>query len=413
MVRWRAGGLALALGLAACDVAPPPADTGGAPQEHGLVVVGSDYQSSNVSLLSVTGDTLSGSLISSASTSVGLSAPLSGDVATPSTPTSGEELVLIDRYPAGVLTWVERATGQVRAQLSVATGFAANPRDYVQLSPTLGYVTRFEPNPRAGSAPLDAGSDLLALDPSQPALLRRVALDDAMLDAPAFAPHPDKLLLVRGALVVLLSANAADYRSSAPSRLVVVELREERLAQVLVLQGLHGCSSVVLAPSQDELAVACSGEFGGDSEPDAAGSALVQLELEGEGASLRLRERRRRAASVFGEAPLAFGLAYAGEERLLVSTFGRFAQGSSPMIDDTVLEVSRWGDEQRLLLRSTREPFSLRALRCPQPAPTCAVADASRGVLHWFHRGEQGLEPLGARRVESAVGLPPTVIGEY
>ena len=120
--------------LAGCNAPDPPPTTGGTDLPpgacgRGAVVIGSDYQSTNVSLVGVEGEVLSPSFLSSATSSAGLTAPLSGDVAVPSMPAAGEEIVLLDRYPAAVLTWVDVVTGSVRAQLNVATGFAANPQD--------------------------------------------------------------------------------------------------------------------------------------------------------------------------------------------------------------------------------------------------------------------------------------------
>src|SRR6185295_14337493 len=100
----------------------------------GLLVSSSDYKSTNISVLSPTGATLSEILISSASASTGLSTALSGDVVFPlSTPTSGRA-VLIDRFPNSVLTWVNPSNAEVIHQLPVGTGFAANPQDYLEVS---------------------------------------------------------------------------------------------------------------------------------------------------------------------------------------------------------------------------------------------------------------------------------------
>jgi hypothetical protein len=83
--------------------------------------VHSDYQSTNVSLLGLDGRALSPLLVSSASASTALSTPLSGDVVLPTMPQAGSELLLLDRFPAAVLTWVDLRTGVPTGQLSVAT----------------------------------------------------------------------------------------------------------------------------------------------------------------------------------------------------------------------------------------------------------------------------------------------------
>ena len=86
------------------------------PCGRGLVVVQSDYQSSNVSLLDWEGRVLSESLVSSSTESSGFGVALSADVVTPSSAQNGSEIVLIDRYPAGVLRFVDLRTARVTAE---------------------------------------------------------------------------------------------------------------------------------------------------------------------------------------------------------------------------------------------------------------------------------------------------------
>src|SRR6188768_2708332 len=120
------------------------------PCGRGLVVVESDYQSSNVSLLDFEGRVLSESLASSSTTSAGFRVALSADVVPSSSPQNGSEIVLIDRFPAGVLRFVELATARITAELSVATGFRVNPQDYLPLDPERAYVARYDTNANAG-----------------------------------------------------------------------------------------------------------------------------------------------------------------------------------------------------------------------------------------------------------------------
>jgi hypothetical protein len=92
---------------------------------------------------------------------------LSSDVAVPSTLLSGPEIVLIDRFPASVLTWVDVESASVRAQLDV--GSKTNPHDYVPLSEHKAYVTRF-------GASDGVGDDVAIVDPSVPALVGSIDL---------------------------------------------------------------------------------------------------------------------------------------------------------------------------------------------------------------------------------------------
>ncbi|HEU4537450.1 MAG TPA: hypothetical protein VFS00_25200, partial [Polyangiaceae bacterium] len=97
---------ALALAVAGCDVSAPPGSGGvggaggGAPGcPQAFVVANSDYASTNVSVVSVAGELLSASLVSSASAGVGSSAALSGDVVLPHDRPASGRVVLLDRYP--------------------------------------------------------------------------------------------------------------------------------------------------------------------------------------------------------------------------------------------------------------------------------------------------------------------------
>ena len=162
MTRLGLGCVWLASLLWACSAPRVTPDTQGVsvmpgPCGRGLVVVETDYQSSNVSLLDFDGRILSESVLSSRIESAGFGVRLSGDVVTPSSPQDGPDIVLIDRYPAGVLRFVELSSARVMAELSVATGFRSNPQDYLPLGPDRAYVARYESNPNARRQAWDAG----------------------------------------------------------------------------------------------------------------------------------------------------------------------------------------------------------------------------------------------------------------
>src|SRR6185369_5242395 len=105
----------------------------------------------------------------------------------------------IDRGNAE-LAFVRPADCQVRAQLSVGTGFKANPRDVVRISATKAYVTRYETNGAPGAFPFDGGNDLLIIDPSAPSVTGRVDLSAYATSAPsaAISARPDRALLAQG-----------------------------------------------------------------------------------------------------------------------------------------------------------------------------------------------------------------------
>ncbi len=413
---WRrlACGAAL-LGLGACNVEPIAIEAvgPGAPDApdgacgRGLVVVRSDYQSSAVSLVGLDGGVQRDPLVSSASSTTGLSAPFTGDLAVPTTATP-DELVFIDRYPASVLTWFDARAERVRAQLAVGTGFAANPHDYLALSPNLAFVTRFETNHDAGREPLDAGGDLLVLDPSRPAIVGAVDLKPAFAgERPEFEPHPDAMVRAGQDALVLLAGYSADFQSSAASRLVRVS-PEAKLVDTLVLDGLHGCSGLALSPSGDEVAVVCAGLFDSSTAtvPEGAGLAFVSL-------TGKLREVARVRAEDVAEGPLAFSVQYVAPRRLLVVALGALGDLGETTRSDAVVLVDASGSRPTAERVVTGEPFTLGSVRCAPACGACFVADAEHGAVLRLplvdgQLGEVSRVPLGA-----GDGLPPRTLGGY
>jgi len=410
------GGIALAGAGGWGSQAVDEAGAGGASRAepacaHGFAVVSSDYQSSNVSLLDPTGEVLSASFISSGSTTAGLSASLSGDVVLPTRSTRAGRLALIDRSPASVLTWVDLRSGEVEAQLSVATGFDSNPHDYVELSPSKAYVLRFDENLASGREPFDGGNDVLVVDPTAPAITGRIDLAPAMAGvASRFVAHPDRAARVRDRVVVVLGVYRTDLLETAPSRLVVIDPLADAIVQTVVLDGYHACSSLAVSPDEDELAVACAGEWGGDDRPDIDTSGLVRLRV-----ADQLEIVHRHRAIDFGQGPIAFGLDYASRRYLLLTTYGQFDGRGEPAADDTLIELDLETNESRGVLRSAGKPFTLGDVRCDSTCGVCVVTDAERqgGVVHRLTVEHGGVSEPTAIRVDDEIGLPPRCLAEF
>ncbi|MBW2524743.1 MAG: hypothetical protein JRI23_11230 [Deltaproteobacteria bacterium] len=416
--------LAALLALAAgCNAPEPPASTGGTDVPpgacgRGTAVVGTDYQSTNVSLVGVEGQVLSSSFLSSATSSAGLAAPLSGDVAAPTMLAAGAEILLLDRYPAAVLTWVDVASATVRAQLNVSTGFAANPQDYAKISTNKAYVSRYESNPAGGSEPFDAGSDLLIVDPTEPAVRGRVDLRGALEPAEAgFQPHPNRLVLIDGFAFVLLAAYSADYVQSAPSRIVTIDAATDQILGATRLEGLHGCAGLMVHPDGAELAVTCSGQFGGTTTPTLDSSALVVLAVDRSGGAPSpptLTETARIYAADLTAAPLGFTVDFAPSGRILTTAMGQFGIAGAPDQPDQLLEVDPATGETRVLRTGESLPFELGEVRCTLPCDSCFAADAERGVLARYEPGADGWLALADEIVvDTAIGLPPRGLGRF
>lgn len=411
--------LALALALCSCGVTPQGdgsatgvdfgSDDGGC--GRGLLVVASDYQSTNVGVIAWSGEVLAPSLVSSGVRPPGLTAAIGGDVVAPASAQSGEQVVLIDRYPAGVLTWVELGRGNVRAQLSVNQGFWANPHDYLELGARKAYVTRFGQNFDSGREALDAGGDLLVIDPVDAVAKGSVSLDSAMQDGPAtLLPRPDRMLRIGERVWVLLGGYSADFLESAESRLVAVDPESDEILEVLPLAA-HGCGQLALSPAGGRLAVACSGEYAGsaDADPETAGLRVFEVSASGD-----LELEAELSAEELGGAPLGFGLDFSAEDELWFTTFGSLdAGGGSRPAEDRLLSVTlpsgRQGDP---LLGAGVAPFTLGTIACSPACEICIVADAGTrgGVLHRFDSRRHAL--IDSIRLESDIGLPPRTLSK-
>jgi hypothetical protein len=327
-------------------------------------------------------------------------------------PVSSGEVVLIDRYPASVITWVRADSAQVRAQLSVSTGFAANPHDYVELSQSKAYVTRYEPNFAAGSQPFDQGSDILVVDPSTSAIAGRVDLTPAMKgEDPRFFPRPGRAVRIADRVYAVLEGYSADFRKSAESRVIAVDTRKDTIEDVFVLRGMHGCGGLAVSPQEDALAVSCSGEFGGDSVPTLAGSGVVLLDVR-----QVLTERRRYAAKDFDQGSMGFSLSFSDADHLVFTTLGRRAVAGEPAVPDSLIQLDLGTDAFEVLRRSAEEPFTIGEVRCVSACSVCFIADAETGggVVHRFDVAGAGrLVNPKQLRVESRVGLPPRHLGLF
>jgi len=337
----------------------PETDAGGGSTANlpwaGMAVVCSDYGSTSVALVDAAGRTVTTpTLIHSGSLPPGVLPALGGDVDLPTTAPPDGSVLLLDRTPSAVLTFVDPATGAVRRQVSVATGFAANPHDALVvggagasggtgggqeghgLPPGSVLVTRYDPNPTAEAAPraadapapLNAGDDLLLVGPEGAAV---AALPFTEPDG--FPGRPDRLVPV-GPSTVWVSLNRVSrdwqrYREGAVAVVDVAGVRGTGEAaptltrrETLPVADLTNCGALAVAPPRGEdvrsgsetgaeagwpttraVALACGGTWQvGTSSFDPDESALVLWDVTPDGSGV---ERARLLASALPGAQAA------------------------------------------------------------------------------------------------------------
>jgi len=397
-----------------CGVESEDGSSGGiATDARGFAIVNSDYQSASVSLASFEGELLSERFIASGSADSGLSAALGGDVVLPTMPSAGPDLVVIDRTPVGVLSWVDRRTAKVRAQLNVGTGFASNPHDYVPLSDTKAYVTRFAWNLASGEQEFDEGNDILVIDPSVPEIVDRIDLTPVLASEPAgFYPSADRALLANDRLFVLAVGFNFDFTDRVASRLVTIDPARDRIEDVLVFDGLTSCSSLDLAPDGVTLAITCHGAFGKDPEEGHPDSAIVLVNVDG-----KARETARFLAADLGGEMIA-GLAFADQETLVFTSFGRYADDLSQMAAPDTARLLDVADGKLLgepFVQSKSIPFTLGDVSCSPETRTCILCDAETegGVLQHFRVVDGEIEDRFRIRADDGLGLPPRALGQF
>ena len=360
-----------------------------------LVVANSDFTSTNISVLSPAGSVLSESIISSASAPPGLTTALSGDVVFPLEPTPGV-IVLIDRFPNSVVTSVDPSTAMVMKQLPVGTGFAANPHDYLAVSATKAYVSRYESNPHAGKEPNDDGGDLLIIDPTASTITGRVpfATEGTLL------PRPDRMIRVGDEVWVSLHRFDADFTMAGDARFVGVSTADDSIAWSLDLLGVASCGGIAIAPAGDRVAVSCSGVLGKGGTDR---SAIVLLDAT---AHPPREIRRFEAASDLG-APLGSTVAFANAGLLVGVALGDMAAKRNDVAFTLDLES---GAVSKLL--DAGAAFALGDVRClPGCGDVCYLADAQANALRAWKVNGTTLEPQASVTVDPTIGLPPRAIG--
>jgi hypothetical protein len=415
-------GLAVVVALAACNVDAPPASTGGvsfdagvpsnregvtAPDgampvacETGVVIVTSDYQSTNIAVSKLDGTTLSQSFVSSGATKPGLALALSGDVDVPLVAPASGRLLLVDRYGTNVLTWMNVADATVIAQLPVGTGFQSNPHDYLEVDATRAYVSRFGTNPDPGQQAFDQGGDLLIVDTRTPAITGRIAIPE---ENPALQPCPDLMTWIGREVVLTLGRWSADFTQVGDGRFVGLSPGTNSIDWTVNVTGLQSCGRLALSPSGRVAAIACSStEDMTTLQWDVARSDIVVYDA----TQTPPKEVRRLGLGVKLGSALQPALAFAGEDALVAMTYGGNATPG-----DTVFAVSATTGDVTALGQATK-PVVLGGLHCaPGCGDVCLLSDAERNKLRRWHVANGAFTALDDVTVDTIVGLPPRDIG--
>lgn len=422
--------LAIAM-LTACNLPTPPESTGGvflddagdrssdadgekdagaevdadepAPKrcDRALVIVASDYISTNIVISRLDGATLSGSFVSSAAQKPGLAFALSGDVDVPRMGPSSKRVVLIDRFGTNVLTWMGLASAEVLVQLPIGQGFESNPHDYVEVDERRAFVSRYESNMRPGKEPFDEGGDLLIVDTLAPAIIGRIAMPE---ENPALLPRPSGIARLGEEVIVTLQRFSLNFDEVGDGRFVGVSPSSNEVVWIIDIPGYTNCGRVAVSPSGERLAISCSGKVSpADWRWDVERSGVVIFDA----TTSPPKELERFALGKAFGAGIQPTLTFASETQLLGTAYG-----GNDMEGDIAFSLDIATGEHRVLAAS-EDPYSFGGVYCgPGCGDICILADAKLNRLRRWHVDEEGtFEGLEPVTLETIVGLPPRTIG--
>ena len=273
---------ALPLLLSACDTSEVP--TKSLPVDMssaGLAILSSDYTSGSLSLYDPAKATLlHDDCIHSGQSS--LTQKLSGDLTLPTQADPlGHEIVVIDRE-FSTLNFVNPATCGVRSQVSVSTGFKANPHDVIRIRANKAYVTRYETNfaATAVAEDLDDGNDVLVIDPSTGQRLARIDLTGEATGEEGVLARPDRGILVNDRVYLTLGNLSAHFSKAGPGRVLVIDSVTDSVVERIDLPQQKGCSGIEYVAAAKKLYVVCGGSWA-DGPTQVDESALVEIDLAG------------------------------------------------------------------------------------------------------------------------------------
>jgi hypothetical protein len=320
-------------GVVACGVEIPDPPMVGERLDCDIVAVHSDYLSSSISLINGDGSVCADHVLHSGSREPGLAAALSGDVVIATGRHPDGWVTLIDRFPNGTITWLDPETLKVTGQLSVATGFAANPQDLVYVSRTKAYVSRgaTNPSPTPGESDFDEGGDVLIVNPTAKEVMGRIDLHPfaTSVDGLVTQPYPTSTVWDGRFLWVALGNQSADFSVGGEGRIVAIDTRQDSVVHTVDVPGLKNCTNLELAPSGKVLWGVCTGVFQEGAEEQLKHSGIFRIQLDEE----PVLGWSASAASL-GDRPFGYSLAVVDGDRVLALRLGDLQQGLS---DELVL----------------------------------------------------------------------------
>ncbi|MEM6961712.1 MAG: hypothetical protein AAF550_08225 [Myxococcota bacterium] len=397
-----------------------------------FAVISTDFSSTAVSLLGAEAEVLAESWHNSGVTRPGLVAALSGDVVFPSAQYAGT-FGVIDRFGTDAVSLFCQPEGDLVGQVRLSgnpdgkVGFRSNPHDYVIVSDTSAFASRYSGSLDPDAPEIDQGTDLLGFDPTTMTLNGdRVDLSDfnevvtgleqseggerTEVDV-SVVSRPSRIVRIGDYLIVGLDRLSSDFsgpRGHGDGITAVVDLNSETVTGV-PLGGLANCGQVTRVPGTErEVLVACKGYSNVsffDEEGVRATSGLVQLRLNGSG---ELEEVARFENADDTSSLLATWTVTSLGDGLAV---GVALGNGDDVTDRLVLTELETGSQEVLIVADGS--FVLGQSAYGTSSGLLLVPNSGADEIHRFvvsTDGETTLQELDAVTVARSTGLPPVRI---
>ena len=203
-------------------------------------------------------------------------------------------------------------------QISVATGFSANPHDYVLIAQNKAYVPRYATNPMpSGMAGAnDQGQDVLILDPLEKKITGRIDLKPYATQA-GVEPRPDRALAANGKVYLVLGELSLDRKTVGPGRVGILDPATDSVVGTIDPPGAKNCTQLDYLESSKLLLVDCQGDYNVPTM-QAAQSGVFVYDLSGAAPVLK----RTIPASVTGNRATSTALAAVSDQLGYIATYG-------------------------------------------------------------------------------------------
>ncbi len=373
-----------------------------------IAVVGSDYTSTSISIIDRKLKTLyAEGIIHSGSADPKLSTALSGDIVFPSTANPGQDIVLIDRYPNSVLTFLSPDDFTISAQLSVSTGFASNPHDYLMINEHKAYLTRYEKNPNPGETDFDQGDDILIIDSETLDLLGRIDFSNILnSDEGETHARPDRLLMIGDSVWVSFNVLGNDFKQVGTARLASIDTQTDTITDILDIPELANCSDMEYSEQHQALFLSCSGVFIDGLQSQLERSGIARIDLSGEDISYTVIRKGTQGAA----RPYGFDLDLASSRYLLALRFGDIDEG----INDKLVAIDI-EDYSEAVIHEASTPFGLGGFLADDTDNTLYIGDADleHPKLIYYSYDNEGFILQGEIITHPNSGLPPKHLQFY